>query len=741
MRIKENPFKVLGVTPENSIADIDEAKDDKCFEDEEREIIYEAARDMLSNPRKRLSAEARWFYDQRSHAFSSIDILHEFDEDDSMEEIAEFVQNIDKAYGAASDTDVISSLLEEINASRGEAGISQITDEDLVMNTLQEAIDEDFREAVSALFAHLSLSTIAWITNEVAKNTIEPSIGTFPKAYDEMVIVFIDCYYGLVKEKLESDGQSLLDDIEGAKAFEQVEELQPLFEKLRQFDFLAQPLQLYFQDKGEARKQGESQKIAESLRSLAVYFFNTKAMPAMSLAITKVCLQIFAENPELVERWKKDKELYEDILRDTASIDSFCAKLAQVTQESETLIVRKNGYEKTNAEQFQKHKDAWLKALREAAAILSGMNDEVQKECIESLASTYYSLATACTWAELWAYAYAIAKEGLPYAQKSGNIDLIRRYRSAMESWAKASEEIRAGEKRSHTTEPVEHNDEKVLRDQDTGCLLKLIGFIVAVGIIVAMFNSCGQSTKPSSQMKKVSAPISSSTQSQEKKPSSEEIQYAEPPVGSSRTLSRDEMHWVAREKIRLEKMRGLIQNNAGVEEFNKRIAHYNERGSSFQYYGNSWDNAQKEVEKHRSEIEAEIEKEVSDNGWDTEEAAASPMVSYGPSPEMVFRSFHKQITWKNYYAAYACLSPGMKDYVGSEEQWARGYSTTVSSVPVQVTMIEQTDSMAKLSFLLKAVDWRGNSLQKQTRYFKGICTMYLYEDGWKIDEVQGGWQ
>ncbi len=737
MRIKENPFKVLGVTPGNSIADIDEAKDDKCFEDEEREEVYEAARDMLSNPRKRLSAEVRWFYDQSSHAFSSIDILHEFDEDDSIEEIAEFVQNIDKAYGDASESDAISSLLEEINASRGAAGISQITDEDLVMNTLRDAMDEDFREAVSALFAHLSLSAIAGITNEVAKNTIEPSIGKFPKAYDEMVIVFIDRYYGLVKEKLESDSQSLLGDIEGAKAFEQVEELQPLFEKLRQFDFLAQPLQLYFQDKGEARKQGESQEIAESLRALAVYFFNTKAMPAMSLAITKVCLQIFAENPELVKRWKEDEDFYEDFLRNKAAIDSFCTKLVQVTQESEKLIVRKNGYEKINAEQFKKHKDAWLKALREAAACLSGMSDEVQKECIESLASTYYSLATACTWAELWAYAYAIAKEGFPYAEKSGNAELIGRYKSAMDSWAEAPEVTRADENSSHTAEPVEHNDEKALRDQDTGCLLKLIGFIVVVGIIIAMFNSCGQSAKSSAKTQKASATISASSQSN--KSTSAAIQYTEPPSGDGQVLSLDEMHWVAREKIRLEKMRTLIQNSAGVEEFNKRIAYYNARGTSFKYFDNSWADAKWDVEQHRSEIEAEIEAEVRRNGWDTLNSTAASVVSYGPSPQTIFRSFHRQITAKNYYGAYAYLSPSMKDYVGSVEQWARGYETTISSEPQQVTLIEQTDSMSKLSFLLKAVDRRGNSVQ--TRYFKGVCTMYLYDDGWKIDEVQGGWQ
>ncbi len=730
MQIEENPFKLLGVTPENSIAEIDEAKDDKCFADEEREGAYEAARDMLANPRKRLAAEVRWFCDQRSRVFSSIDILHKFDEADSSVEIAAVIQRIDEAYGNTSESNAISALLTEINESRSVAGIPQIDEEELVMDTLRDAINEDFRSAMATLFANYTLSDIAEITNEVAKQTIQPTIGQFPKAYDEMVSVFIDGYYGLVRDKLEEDCQSILEDIEAAKAFQQVEELQPLFEKLRQFDFLAQPLQLYFQDKGEARKQAESQEIAESLRSLALYFFNEKNLSSMSLAITRECLQIFAENPELVKKWKED----EVFLQQKAPIDLFYLKLMQVEQVSDRLIIRQNGQEKKNAELFMKYKGMWLRNLREAAAAIPEMAAEAQHDCVEALAFAYYRLATACTWAELWGEVYALAQEGFPYAQKSGNTELIGRYTSAMESWAKASEATRSGEAHGHAAEQA---DKKVLHDQDIGCLLKLIVFIVIVGIFIAMCNSGGQSTKSSSKNKKVSVPVSTSSQS--KKSSSEEIQYSEPSSGNGQVLSLDEMHWVAREKIRLEKMRMLIQNSAGVEEFNKRIAYYNARGSDFTYYGNSWADAKRDVEQHRDEIEAEIEAEVRSNGWDTAETVAAPVVSYGPPPQTVFRSFHKQITAKNYYGAYAYLSPSMKEYVGSVDAWARGYETTISSEPQQVTVIEQTDSMAKLSFRLKAVDWKESSWQ--TRYFKGICIMYLYDDGWKIDEVRGGWE
>ena len=86
--------------------------------------------------------------------------------------------------------------------------------------------------------------------------------------------------------------------------------------------------------------------------------------------------------------------------------------------------------------------------------------------------------------------------------------------------------------------------------------------------------------------------------------------------MGSGLVLGVDEMHWIAREQIRIEKMRSLVQTNDGIDELNRRIDNYNARGSHFRYKRNSWEYAKEDVEKHREEIEAEIVQEVIDNGW-----------------------------------------------------------------------------------------------------------------------------
>lgn len=80
-----------------------------------------------------------------------------------------------------------------------------------------------------------------------------------------------------------------------------------------------------------------------------------------------------------------------------------------------------------------------------------------------------------------------------------------------------------------------------------------------------------------------------------------------------------------------------------------------------------------------------------------------------------------------------------MKAFVGNMSTWASGYDNTISSVPMQVRLIEQTDTNAKIAFLLKAVDWKDGYVV--TRYFQGTCSMILYDGSWKIDEVQGKWQ
>lgn len=63
MKLSENPFCILGVSIRDSKQVIDEKADDRCFDEPEREEIFEKARGILLNPQQRLQAELGWFPD------------------------------------------------------------------------------------------------------------------------------------------------------------------------------------------------------------------------------------------------------------------------------------------------------------------------------------------------------------------------------------------------------------------------------------------------------------------------------------------------------------------------------------------------------------------------------------------------------------------------------------------------------------------------------------------------------
>lgn len=150
----------------------------------------------------------------------------------------------------------------------------------------------------------------------------------------------------------------------------------------------------------------------------------------------------------------------------------------------------------------------------------------------------------------------------------------------------------------------------------------------------------------------------------------------------------------------------------------------------------------QVELRPKAKETEA-VTEEVADESSESdtassEETTSTRSVSNRTSAQDVFKKFHRAITRKQYRNAYNFYSSDMQNAVGSYESWARGYMTTVSSMPEQVSVIEQTDDMTKLSFILKAVDKKNGKMI--TRRFKGIVTLVQSDDGWKIDEIRGDW-
>lgn len=659
MEVNENAFDLLGVTPEDGIARINDAKDDKSWVDEPNESMYEAARETLTNPRKRLQAEVPWFLKNSNSAFSLMNEVQNCRGTD-IRLVVQKIVALDDEYKQALQEESLNDIYTDIIISRKKAGISADIEQDDIEEALSQLLEEGAKAAIDTLLRKCSTQEAAQIGNVIAKEMIQPGIGKYPKKYGDCIRFFIDLYNMKVQNELDTRSEKIQQDIEAAKVYTSVAQLSPLFQEIEWFDYLAQPLQLYFEDQGQADKQSQSEDIAGSLRKLSLFYHNERQLTELSIAVTEKAMQVFAENPNVLQQLQEDDE----ILKQQVQVKPLTDDLEIVFVQVARFVDRKKGKEASNSVQIMSHKDQWVSALHRAASRLEQLSPSEKAAAAGFLAQAYYTLATACTWADMWDYAYIVAKEGLIYARQSGNQEIISEFQSALQYYSKApsvDNEVRP----CSSVEEFERKKAEKRSRESKGCLIKIVIAAVAfIALLLFLGNSDGNTkshSSPKSKVQTVQPSYSKPKVSEEKK--KQKTQHVQPvPVPAAPAPSPATVPAEPRS------------------------------------YGN-------------------------------------PKIA---SPTKVFLAFHRMITNRNYRGAYNCLSPDMKDYVGSCDAWASGYRTTVASIPQNVNVIEQTENVAKLSFLLLAVDRVGSSQQK--RYFRGTCTMIFYDGGWKIDEVLGDW-
>lgn len=673
MEIKGNAFDVLGVTPEDDIASINEAADEKSWNDEPNETMYEAARETLTNPRKRLQAEVPWFLKNSNSAFSLMNEVQNCRGTD-IRFVVQKIVALDGEYKQALQEESLDDIYTDIIISRKKAGISADIEQDDIEEALSQLLEEGAKAAIDTLLRKCSTREAAQIGNVIAKELIQPGIGKYPKKYGDCIRFFIDLYNMKVQNELDARSEQIKQDIEAAKVYTSVAQLSPLFQEIEWFDYLAQPLQLYFEDQGQAEKQSQSNEIAQKLRDLALFYHNQKNLTNLSIAVTEKAMQVFEENPQMLQQFQENIEILKQQVQVNPQEDNEVPKrqvqvnpleeLKIVLGQVALLVAREKGKEANNSMQIMNHKDQWIAALHRAAAKLSQLSPIERAAAAGVLAEVYYTLATACTWADMWDYAYIIAKEGLTYAMQSGDQEIISEIQKGLQYYGRApsvDNEVRS----CSSVEEFERKKAEKRSGESKGCLIKIVIAAVAfIALLLFLGNSDGNTKSHSSPKSKV----------QTVQPS-----YSKP-------------------KVSEEKKKPKTQNVQPVP-----------------------------VPAASAPSPATVPAEPRSYG--------NPKIA---SPTNVFLAFHRMITNRNYRGAYNCLSPDMKDYVGSCDAWARGYRTTVASIPQNVTVIEQSGDVAKLSFVLMAVDQVGSTREK--RYFKGTCTMILCNGGWKIDEVLGDW-
>lgn len=170
---------------------------------------------------------------------------------------------------------------------------------------------------------------------------------------------------------------------------------------------------------------------------------------------------------------------------------------------------------------------------------------------------------------------------------------------------------------------------------------------IIGVIFVIWLINSGDQSNKkpsysPPSSSQSYSYPQSTPSPAVQTPSTTQSagLQYTKPSVGTNNVLSVPEIRWCIREGIRIEAMRDVIDNNAGIDEFNRIVNDYNSRCGSYRYREGSQSRAERDVEAYRSQIVSEAIRDARQLG-----SRSYPSVSPGASTSSAPKKPNAQYT------------------------------------------------------------------------------------------------
>lgn len=319
MRLADNPFRILEVTPSDNLNTINQQAEDKSFMDDENEKLYEDARTTLLSPIKRIAAEAGWVYNRNINSvfndinnnvvnlsncdsLEKVNILVEALYKSDLNQIFSVFVSLDQSYREASESSFALKILNKINSARRNAGIHLCEDESLIQSEIKQKLSE-INSAINYLFVKFEDNDLIKITNLIAANTIESS-----DEYGQVIDALINQYAVHFSDDLTRKKEKILSRIEGLKSIFSDSGLYSFCEEVRIFDNEAQPIQLFLQKSGQSKIQVESNEVAHALRDFAVFLIGKNNIDG-AITLINLGIEVFPELPDVFNVLKEDRKI------------------------------------------------------------------------------------------------------------------------------------------------------------------------------------------------------------------------------------------------------------------------------------------------------------------------------------------------------------------------------------------------------------------------------------------------
>ena len=446
MRVKDNPFFILGITPSDSLETINAKYEEKAFMDEENEYLYDNARQILSSPAKRLSAEVHWFYNLDKPVSDIIKTISDyeylpFEAFEDLEEeyynprenlllnleklefvpkgyVSNFIIEIDSNYDEACENDEIYELIDDINVCRRKAKIALCKDFNAVKREVKDLLI-DIKDALNLLLKRNNTDILEF-TNEIAATTIENG-----EEYGLVIEHLINLYANQFQSQLQNYKEKIFYEAdENCLDITEEYELDELCDLTREFDYMAQPIQLLLKDRGQSNLQSESVEVADKIRDLAIYYYNKKNLPTLTIRLLNLEMELFSELPDFYSQLEEDKETLERLIKEKQEMSRIHAQLDELDKN----VIHENKYEATNRQYLQRQLSTIKNVIFEYINNnLTGLDpsSEKYKDKAFLVAIYFKNVGCACTWAEMWNDALGCYNSALYWAQRTYDKDLI----------------------------------------------------------------------------------------------------------------------------------------------------------------------------------------------------------------------------------------------------------------------------------------------------------------------------
>ena len=316
MELNKNPFYILNIPCDADRAAIHEAADELAFFDEDGSV--ERAQSALLNPSQRLAAELDWFpglskasVDQLRKQLDSGRALSLPPDADALSllNISTFnLRNVQTSalpvairqldtYAAQATPQ---NILPVINAVRTRAKMAAVSENDVIreLNRKRAEIRQTITDSMSSVPDTDYVRMVTGLAEMLGAQTEHG--GVIEDVVDQYEIRMHDQIKQLA-DQIRS--HILLIMLAGNVSPSDVDSL---IQEVRNWDSLAQPIQLKGQSSGLTHE--ESKELGNELRKLAVFLHNEKHETELAAKIAKAMQSVFAELNELAASFSKDYE-------------------------------------------------------------------------------------------------------------------------------------------------------------------------------------------------------------------------------------------------------------------------------------------------------------------------------------------------------------------------------------------------------------------------------------------------